>query len=73
MAASDSTRIPPTQPLPRIYRGDAVISLMEMIERYIPTARPLMSLAELRTEQWAPLSVDEVLDRISRRTREEGQ
>jgi hypothetical protein len=59
MTAPESTvRSLPAQPpepkpptVTRIYRGDAVISLMEMIERCIPTARPLMSVADLRKSQ----------------------
>jgi hypothetical protein len=53
-AAKCNDRSLPAQPPPnpptatRIYRGDAVISLYELIENYIPTARPLMSVAELR-------------------------
>jgi hypothetical protein len=61
----------PPEPNPtRIHKGDAVLSLQEMLEHCIPTARPLISLAELRAEQ---LSVDEVLERISRQGREDGQ
>jgi hypothetical protein len=59
MAAAKSTvrSVPaqPPEPKPptatRIYRGDVVISLMEMIERCIPTARPLVSVADLRKSQ----------------------
>lgn len=32
MAAKDSTRIPPAQPFPRFYKGDAVLTLQEMVE-----------------------------------------
>jgi hypothetical protein len=32
MAVPDSTRIPPAQPFPRIRKGDAVITLQEMVE-----------------------------------------
>jgi hypothetical protein len=81
MAAKDSTRIPPTQPLPRIYRGDLVISLQEMIERcnpHDPFLGPIhdeiFGLVRTRIDEVVdrvnrlkePLSVDEVLDRIRR-------
>ncbi len=48
MAAKDSTRIFPAQPSPHSHKGDTILSLYELIENYIPTARPLMSVAELR-------------------------
>ena len=73
MAAKDFTRIPSAQPVPRLHKGDVVISLSEMVEQFMPTARPLMSLADLRAQEGTPLSVDEVLDRICRRDREDGQ
>ena len=49
MAAHEiTTRTVPTQPSRRLHKGDTVISLSEMVEQFMPTARPLMSLADLR-------------------------
>ena len=53
MAAKEFTvRSQPAQspePNPtRIHKGDAILSLSEMVEQFMPTARPLMSLADLR-------------------------
>src|SRR6185312_4132824 len=78
MTAPESTvRSLPAQPpepnpptATRIYRGDAIISLMEMVEHCIPTAQPLMSWADLRIQERVLLSIDEVLDRIGQRSRE---
>jgi hypothetical protein len=80
MAAKDSTRIPSAQPFPRLHKGDLVISLQEMVERCNPliaTHDPflegihdeLIGLVRDRIEEVferanAPLTVDEVLDRI---------
>ncbi len=65
--------VSPAQPSTRLHKGDIALNLSEMLERCIFTAKPLVSLADLRAQEGAPLSVDEVLDRISRRDREGGQ
>jgi hypothetical protein len=47
-----TTCIPSAQPFSRLRKGDGTISLMQMVKRCIPTATPLISLADLRrTEQ----------------------
>src|ERR1700730_416816 len=46
-----------TRKFSRSHQADTLLSLLELVERYIPTARPLMSVAELR----ALLRVEESL------------
>jgi hypothetical protein len=71
MAAKEFTvRTVTAQPFPCLHKGDAVLSLQAMLQHCITARRPLISLAELRAEQ---LSVDEVLERISRQARDDGQ
>jgi hypothetical protein len=89
MAAHESTtRTVPAQPSPRLHKGDAVISLQEMLERcnpHDPFLGPIhdeiFGLVRSRIDEVVDranrrkesLSVDEVLDRISQRGREDGQ
>jgi hypothetical protein len=40
--------VSPAQPSHRSHRGDSLPSLLELVERYIPSARPLISVAEVR-------------------------
>ena len=64
MAAKDSTRIPSAQLSPRSHKGDIIFSLSEMVEQFMPTARPLMSLADLRIiepKAWFPQPTDELI------------